>query len=184
MACHSRCKHLSHLSPRFLRCDLSWRSCISRTAREQGGCQCHATSPAMLQPRAPALRTREIQWPALVHVAQLRPNDFTMPSSPSLERPCKLVARFCPSSLPLGSGGPIEGTASLLVSSICHFTSRLPNCAETGAQRRSAASRVQAAIVARRACAPGPRAASRCVASRERSRPPMPDDVRIPGVED
>ena len=36
MACHSRCKHLSHLSPRFLRCDLSWRSCISRTAREHG----------------------------------------------------------------------------------------------------------------------------------------------------
>ena len=157
MACHSRCKHLSHLSPRFLRCDLSWRSCISRTARGQGGCHCHATSPAMSYSHAaPALRTREIQWPALVHVSQLRPNDFTMPSSPSLERPCKLVARFCPSSTPLGSGGPIEGTASLLVSSICHFTSRLPNCAETGAQRRSAASRVQAAIVARSCeCASG-----------------------------
>ena len=127
-----------------------------------------------LQPRAPALRTREIQWPVLVHVSQLRPNDFTMPSSPSLERPCKLVARFCPSSLPLGSGGPIEGTASLLASSICHFTSRLPNCAETGAQRRSAASRVQAAIVG--TSLPGPRAASRGVASRGSSGGALPAD--------
>ena len=109
------------------------------------------TRPRVLAICAPPDRTREIQWPVLVHVSQLRPKDVTMPSNPSLERPCRLDARVCPSSLAFGSGGPIDGVASLLpvLSSICHFTSRLPNCAEAGTQRSAATTRRQVGCMCR-----------------------------------